>query len=280
MWLERENKPSLSVSSCVAVSDGEGGQVTLKNNITLGYCTGGSEYQLSRCVRFCTLQRYNFTAAISEPQGHWGNAIYLTVTLGSEVTFEVFTAERNIWQWTTLKNGVFLDVTPCGPCKYRFFRMNLAPPSLRWQYPPTRRFLQEPHGVTSQKMPFFIATAVKTSNLTWTTLAVTSIVLIVSTLMTEAILPRNGISKKSHTTSHLKRSHSSYEMKLWIEIMFIIRKKSCPIHSPLGILVYEMLMVLHCLDSRLTDCDDPISLTRWPRSTAQKYVYASNTHTH
>jgi hypothetical protein len=29
------------------------------------------------------------------------------------------------------------------------------------------RFLQEPHGVTSQKTAFFIVTAVKTSNLTW-----------------------------------------------------------------------------------------------------------------
>jgi hypothetical protein len=29
-----------------------------------------------------------------------------------------------------------------------------------------RRLLQEPHGVTSQKMQFFIVTAVKTSNLT------------------------------------------------------------------------------------------------------------------
>jgi hypothetical protein len=32
--------------------------------------------------------------------------------------------------------------------------------------PPERRFLQEPHGVTSQKTPFFIVNAVKTSNLT------------------------------------------------------------------------------------------------------------------
>jgi hypothetical protein len=32
--------------------------------------------------------------------------------------------------------------------------------------PPKRRFLQEPHGVTTQKTPFFIVTAVKTSNLT------------------------------------------------------------------------------------------------------------------
>jgi hypothetical protein len=29
-----------------------------------------------------------------------------------------------------------------------------------------RRFLHEPHGVTSQKTPFFTVTAVKTSNLT------------------------------------------------------------------------------------------------------------------
>jgi hypothetical protein len=33
---------------------------------------------------------------------------------------------------------------------------------------PKRRFLQEPHSVTSQKTPFFIVTAVKTSNLTIT----------------------------------------------------------------------------------------------------------------
>jgi hypothetical protein len=32
--------------------------------------------------------------------------------------------------------------------------------------PPKRRFLQELHGATSQKTPFFIVTAVKTSNLT------------------------------------------------------------------------------------------------------------------
>jgi hypothetical protein len=36
----------------------------------------------------------------------------------------------------------------------------------RRQVPPKRRFLQEPHGVTTQKTPFFIVTAVNTSNLT------------------------------------------------------------------------------------------------------------------
>jgi hypothetical protein len=35
----------------------------------------------------------------------------------------------------------------------------------RRQVPPKRRFLQEPHGITTQKTPFFIVTAVKTSNL-------------------------------------------------------------------------------------------------------------------
>jgi hypothetical protein len=35
----------------------------------------------------------------------------------------------------------------------------------RW-VPPKRRFIQEPHGVASQKTPSFIVTAVKTSNLT------------------------------------------------------------------------------------------------------------------
>jgi hypothetical protein len=44
---------------------------------------------------------------------------------------------------SVLKNGVFWVVTPCGSC----------------------RFLQEPHGITTQKTPFFIVTAVKTSNL-------------------------------------------------------------------------------------------------------------------
>jgi hypothetical protein len=52
-----------------------------------------------------------------------------------------------------LKNGIFWDVTMCGSCK-------------NW-------FLQEPHGVTSQKMPFFMVTAVKTSNLTKSTSAST-----------------------------------------------------------------------------------------------------------
>jgi hypothetical protein len=53
-----------------------------------------------------------------------------------------------------LKNSVFWDVTPCGS----LMKQALIPPKLR--------FLQEPHSVTSQKTPFFIVTAVKTSNVT------------------------------------------------------------------------------------------------------------------
>jgi hypothetical protein len=34
------------------------------------------------------------------------------------------------------------------------------------ELPNKRRFLKEQHGVTSQKTPFFIVTAMKTSNLT------------------------------------------------------------------------------------------------------------------
>jgi hypothetical protein len=37
---------------------------------------------------------------------------------------------------------------------------------IRRYVPPKRRLLEEPHGVSSQKTPFFIFTAVKTSNLT------------------------------------------------------------------------------------------------------------------
>jgi hypothetical protein len=55
------------------------------------------------------------------------------------VKFEVFTA-------VTMKNGVFWDVTPCGCSKNRNFGGANAS---------IIRFLQEPHGMTSQQTPFF-----------------------------------------------------------------------------------------------------------------------------
>jgi hypothetical protein len=95
----------------------------------------------------------------------------------------------------------FLDLMPCGSCENRVRKeyvttiisvkriskfetplavssnnlvtanadpISLIPYTLTVQGHVTskRRFLQEPHGVSSQMMTFFIATAVKTSNLT------------------------------------------------------------------------------------------------------------------
>jgi hypothetical protein len=73
-----------------------------------------------------------------------------TGTAFLHVRFEVLTA-------VTMKNGVFWDVTPCGSCKSRRFGGTY---SLLHQGD-KNRFLQEPHGVTSQKTAFFIVTAVK-----------------------------------------------------------------------------------------------------------------------
>jgi hypothetical protein len=60
-------------------------------------------------------------------------------------------------------NAVFWDLTLTSFLARRF----LSPWWWRRYIPPKRRFLQEPHNVTSQKTPFFIVTAVKTSNLTY-----------------------------------------------------------------------------------------------------------------
>jgi hypothetical protein len=79
-----------------------------------------------------------------------------------------------------LKNGVLWVVTPCGSCKNRRFggtwrllhqgdkigELGTTQAAGVRQFPPKHRFLQEPQGVTSLKTPFFIVTAVKTSNLT------------------------------------------------------------------------------------------------------------------
>jgi hypothetical protein len=90
------------------------------------------------------------------------------------VRFEGFTA-------VNMKNAVFFDVTPFGSCKNQSFGgphylhhqgdKNSWPRIFSRRYVPSNcRFLQEPHGVTSQKTAFVIVTAVKTSNLTSQTL--------------------------------------------------------------------------------------------------------------
>jgi hypothetical protein len=67
-----------------------------------------------------------------------------------------------------LKNTVFWDVTPCGSCENRSVRRllvtaNIVPSSpilitlmMEALISSETSFLQEPHGVTFQKTPFFI----------------------------------------------------------------------------------------------------------------------------
>jgi hypothetical protein len=69
------------------------------------------------------------------------------------VRFEVFTA-------VTMKYGVFWNVTPCGSCKSPTIRRNVEPPKYR--------FLQEPHGLKFQKIPFCsILVHLETSGMKW-----------------------------------------------------------------------------------------------------------------
>jgi hypothetical protein len=53
---------------------------------------------------------------------------------------------------------VTASVVPSSPILITLIRRRYVPPKCR--------LIQEPHGVTSQKTPFFIVTAVKVSNLT------------------------------------------------------------------------------------------------------------------
>jgi hypothetical protein len=97
---------------------------------------------------------------------------------------EVFTA-------VTMKNVVFGDVTPCGSCNNRRFqrtyrlcdqgdknrrarnnvRSNWKPKQAPKKYvPPKRLFLQQPHGVTSQKTALFSGEATLKLNYNETTI--------------------------------------------------------------------------------------------------------------
>jgi hypothetical protein len=71
-----------------------------------------------------------------------------------------------------MKNAVFWDVTPCGSCKNRQFGGRIASIIRVTRIGDLGTTLKngvfwfKPHGVTTQKTPFFIVTAVKISNLT------------------------------------------------------------------------------------------------------------------
>jgi hypothetical protein len=85
------------------------------------------------------------------------SATFIRVTrIGELVTMLAVTSNRH-----TLRSMRWLLVTASVVPSSQF----LSPWWWRRYVPPKRRFLQEPHGVTSQKTPFFIVTIMKTSNL-------------------------------------------------------------------------------------------------------------------
>jgi hypothetical protein len=158
-----------------------------------------------------------------------------------------------------VKNGVFWEVTLCGSCKNRPFggtqRLHNQGDKNRWTknklalflvhrflslwwrrryVPPKRRFLQEPHGLTSQNTTFFIVTAVKTSNLTY---------------MKQYLQPCNVPSVPPY-------KHS----------------KAIPVTGRRGLKGCEMLRIPHCQDNRLIDVGEVSQALRAGRRfTRQKH---------
>jgi hypothetical protein len=93
------------------------------------------------------------------PDCDTGDFLPIAADVNNDPMFEVFTA-------VTMKNAVFLDVTPCGSCKNRrsgeSSACKLVPstPIVVTLMMETLRssatsVLKEPHGVTSQKTAFF-----------------------------------------------------------------------------------------------------------------------------
>jgi hypothetical protein len=64
-----------------------------------------------------------------------------------------------------LKNAVLWNVKPCDSCSKRATRHHIPEVLTSHMISHPRRFLQEPHDVTSQKTAFFVVTGVNTSNL-------------------------------------------------------------------------------------------------------------------
>jgi hypothetical protein len=75
------------------------------------------------------------TSQLENPLLHWSHSVGSINPMGSDVHKQL----------QIMKNAVFWDVAPC-----------------------RTRYTRDLHGVTSQKTAFFIVTAVKTSNLTFT----------------------------------------------------------------------------------------------------------------
>jgi hypothetical protein len=62
-------------------------------------------------------------------------------------------------------------------------------------------------------------------------------------------------------------------------IIHIQNSKAIIVTGHGGLLGCEMLRIPHCLENRLTDGGEVVSLTQWPHSTPQKYfLFVSGTH--
>jgi hypothetical protein len=92
----------------------------------------------------------------------------------------------------------------------------LSPCWRRHYFPPKRRFLQEPYGVTSQKTPFFIATAVKTSNLI-NVISVVTLCRKLQLLPSQRIFCQKGRNEMLHLHPRLNGSFAS-KGPLWLPL--------------------------------------------------------------
>jgi hypothetical protein len=89
-----------------------------------------------------------------------GSTPYGSMHYQNSISYLWVYINQNLQHTNTSKNAVFWNVTPCCSCK---LGTTLAIIS-KWRscdVPLKCWLLQEPHGVTSQKMTFFIVTAMK-----------------------------------------------------------------------------------------------------------------------
>jgi hypothetical protein len=86
------------------------------------------------------------------------SASFIKVTRIGELGTMLVVTSNLVFLRSVRRLLVTVNVVPTSPIPF----------TLKWTpyIPPKRRFLQEPHSVTSQKTEFFIFTAVKTSNFT------------------------------------------------------------------------------------------------------------------
>jgi hypothetical protein len=86
------------------------------------------------------------------------SASIIKVTIGELGTTVAVTSNRSTLYFFATSVDCYLRLT-------FLFHIFLSPWWRRPYVPPIRRFSQKPHGVTSNKTPLFLVTAVKTSNL-------------------------------------------------------------------------------------------------------------------